>query len=397
MDQPVSAAVFRRCTWIVPWLAVAGLFAALWGCVTVEGSSTGDLKEQLTSSYLYRSVKRFYPEGAPADPATVYPTLDGQQLREIESELQAMSSLLVQRHQERRAVLEFVLKRPVAAASAPRFVVERTLRPTAFSSQEGRITVDVRVLQAVFRGALLSAGGATDDSFGTNAASADGFKVVDPEQQTQRQRELIQAAVELTREIDRIPAKTMLGDVAGMLGRDSLDAPWFRMSELTLRSQRLQWTYAGAALFLMAHEMGHLALGHHAMLARLQSETADAGRTDNSAYCQQRRDLEHEADAYALVLLTRGLGDTAAAAALPIDMFGLDAITGFDSFFRYGYPLAGFDGGGGQCAYPTAFERHAFVQEGEDTFRELARRAMAESLDRAIDEKLQSPDGGARR
>jgi hypothetical protein len=372
------------------------LVAVLPACVTVEGESSGDMKARLQSTYLYTSIKRFYPDGVPADPATVYPRLDGRSLRAIEAELQALSTFLVERHGSRRGALEVLFKQPPAPAPKPRFVVERTLQPTAFSSPQGEITIDVRVLQAVFRGALISNGGSASDRLdtapvdaGSNAASSPAGRV-DPDLQTEHQRKLIQSAVDLVRQIDQTRGQSMLGDLVGVMRDDGFDSPWFRMSDLMMKSQRLQVTYSGAVLFLMAHEMGHIALGHHRTNTLLQKETPESQRTDGSRYCEQRRELEFEADAYALVLLTQTIGETALVSAMGMNMFGQDDISGYDSFFRYGYPLAGFEGSGSHCTYPTAVERRELLAEGEATLREGARELLDERMNKAINDKLKT-------
>lgn len=365
--------------------ALVGMALAATACVTVEGQTSAEWKDKLQSSYLYKAVKHFYPQGVPEDPGQVYPDLGQSEMRAMEEELQLLSVNLLQAHARRAPyVLKLTRWSHMTTPPKPRVMVQRTLQPTIYASPDGSITVDVRVLQAIFRGAVVSAGGT-----GAEGALFSGIGAMmglgseperpepqDPGLQTEAQRKVLQSVVDDVRRIDRIPGGGALGDVAGVI-RDGTDSPWHRMTELAMASQPLEITYTGAVLFMMAHEMGHLALGHHQQHAELQRHKGVSTGPDNDTYCEQRRGFETEADAYAMLMLTRLLDgrDSGSAAA---DLVGMNRITGYDSFFRYGYPLVAF-GEEDSCSYPSAAERWAQLHAEEKALRDLLKILAAES------------------
>ena len=361
---------------------------ALSACVTVEGESSGQMKDRLTESYLYKSVKRFYPDGVPSDPATVYPQLNKRQMQAIEQELQQFSDALAQQHLTRRQRMETALHEPVQPTIQVRFKVERTGNPTVYSPDQGQVVIDIRVLQAVFRGALLSSLGERRGAGPLTLPSDDARQVMAPDLQTERQRQAIQKAVDFAQQVDDTRGRSAVGDIFSILSDDDkLDSPWFRMADVSMQSQSLQITYLGAVLFLVAHEVGHTALNHHQRHAALLERTKASERTDDSAFCGARRRYELEADAYALLLLSPYL-DQSVGSPLMASMLGLDRMAGYDNYFRYGYPLTGFATDTG-CSYPSSADRWDALDVLEQQLQESSGQAWDAAVDKAFERALQ--------
>ena len=243
-------------------------------------------------------------------------------------------------------------------------------RPTVNVSSQGEISLDARVLQAIFRGALLEnrrLGG--DDGFsvflrpGLNASQKFDVTYV-PSAQTEEQRAAIAELLRLIEDVKATPGHGVVGDIFAVWSEDDFtEAPWFRMTDFALRSQDLQLRYLGASLFLLAHEFGHLALRHHDRLKSIQEAIPEGSRGEESDYCSTRRDIEHEADLYALLLLSPyGQSDSPPPF---LDFFGIGQnLTGYRNFFQYGYDLGGFTQTSGEdCSYPTNKDRYDLVDE----------------------------------
>ena len=96
-----------------------------------------------------------------------------------------------------------------------------------------------------------------------------------------------------------------------------------------------------------------------------------------AAECQARAGLESEADTYAVVLLTNLQGP------IPMEMVGMDKITGYDNFFRYVYQLGGFPEDRQQdCSYPDLDQRRILARSVEEAIWQKKEDALSMELDK---------------
>jgi hypothetical protein len=362
------------------------------GCITTYGQSSGDMKSELQKSYLYTSMKRFYPEGVPSDSAQIYPDLHGARLIPIEEEVRELTKFIKATHEAKRSTILKFLKPLSHDTVKPVIHVSNSGRPDAFSSPTGEITIDVRVLQAIFRGTLLY-----PDAMKSGMEFLLGQNInppYDPERETTQQRNEIQGLADSVKEIDEMPGNFFLAsdfwDVFirdGFTGESISKSPFSTALKVKAKYDNLQLVYAGAILFLVAHEYGHIVLGHYAEYKKLLEDYPPDSRDENSPYCSRRRQFELDADAYALLLmspyvgegpklLTSGIGKQGGfERSLKVEQLGtgetLELNTddlkemqigdGYKSFFQYGYELSGLPGAA-TCNYPSLAERSQLLE-----------------------------------
>lgn len=375
--QPVRS----RFLILVRLIISATLVLATSSCISVQGQSTSEMKKAFESSYVYKSAKRFYPDGMPQDPSAIYPSLSGAQLTPIEDELKQVANAIRVGHGERKQYANDFLGQLASQIATSSVKVVATGKPRAYTSEDGTITVDVRVLQAIFRGALLSNG--SDDTFGdvTTLPLGDEAASYSPDNETVQQREQLQSLLDIMHTVESTPGSCLLADIIG--SASSFDGPWFKLSEIQMKTQNLQITYIGALLFLLAHEHGHLALHHHAVATALRSQFPADARNNDSEFCVRKREIELQADAYALLLLSPYLGKS----ALPPFADGFSFVrnvTGYRSFFEYGYRLSGFEENDDTCKYPSQQERLQTLLELDRVLVERSATAFLEALERSL-------------
>ena len=353
---------------MLPSAVALGLLLA--SCIEIKGTPSGPMKEVILGSYLVKSLERFYPDGVPADINEDYPVLSSVQLKAINSELEDVLSVIEKTHVKKYEILDALFVSDLANAPRSKLKVENLGRPTVKTSSDGVIFLDARVLQAIFRGALLEnrrlgADRGLSGFLSPWLNSPQGFDATYvPSAQTEEQRAAIAELVQLVEDVRTTPGHGVIGDLFAVWGEDDFtEAPFFRMTDFARRSQDLQNLYLGASLFLLAHEYGHLALRHHDRLKSLKEEFPEEDRGDESVYCSERRSIEHEADLYGLVLLSpySQIGSSPPF----LDFLGIGQnLTGYRNFFQYGYDLGGFTHTSGEdCRYPTNKERYVLVEE----------------------------------
>jgi hypothetical protein len=98
----MAMAAYPFCHRIILGLILMSFFSS--ACY-VKGQSTGQMQRTLMDSYLVKSVKRFYPDGVPNDPAEVYPKLQGDRLRPIEEELRGLAAALGETHKPKLSAI----------------------------------------------------------------------------------------------------------------------------------------------------------------------------------------------------------------------------------------------------------------------------------------------------
>lgn len=304
--------------------------------------------ERLT--FLGTSTRIFYPNGVPASISDL-PQLSKQQQDKIQDDLQRQADILLQylaRHSD-----DFSRYFGEQINSVTHQVVHVTDFdvPDAGLQKDGTIRVDIRVIQAVYRGILLSTVGATDSS-----------------ELTQR-RALANVIAARNSYLHSIPSPTVGMSVAALkhlrspieMGFAALDQQLTQANDRE-ESERASDSYNDALAFILGHEIGHRALGHYQKLK--------AGA--------RRRDLELDADRFGALLVvlarnarvSRNNGYFFPPPSGPVEYYRVnDGLycpleynhkpNGSESFFNFGYSLAGFDslGPASEDAYPPVSER----------------------------------------
>lgn len=345
------------------------------GCITFEGESSGTMKRRLQSSYVYRSAQMFYPQG---DAGTLgeLPALEPRQFRAIEADLQQRHAAVVALHELLYKDLQKVFPN-VQQRVRTKLRFDRGPRLIAETDEQGVITVNVKVAQALYRAAvtdtLTAAPHAELASFGGFVPSKPADPVPFGPVSREAERKAVAKLMATVQKIDEIEGRTMIGDLFG-----GLDSPWFEMADLSMESPKLEMAYAGTAMFLLAHERGHAVLRHHDHLrqwlnGRSEDMLDDVARNE---YQQVRRALEHEADFYATLLLSTFYTHSG------LSLMGAGDLRGYDTFFRYSYEFSGFTQSGAD--YPTVEERLAACREHGDAVVAKFHEQISAALDQQM-------------
>jgi hypothetical protein len=315
--------------------------------VTVFGRQTRE-----RGSFLGTSTEIFYPNGVPESIAEL-PQLQENQRLVIEHDVQRQADLLVGVLHRRNQMISDFLGLPILEVGHQVVHVTQFDLPEAALQEDNSIRIDMRVIQAVYRGILLSVTGAQNSSEVTQKQALQ--KVIDTRRDYLRSSP--SPTVGMTVAAVRSGGSLFEREVA------SLDAE-LTQADNRSDSKKASDGYDDALAFILGHELGHRALDHFKRLA------------DGSS----RRDLEAEADRFGALLVVIGRNDSVSPRSGylfsppsgPFEYYQINGgrycpleynhrPTGHESFFKYGYSLAGFDslGKATKDVYPPLAERFA--------------------------------------
>lgn len=338
----------------------------------VDTVATFGKQRSVQSSFLGTSTSLFYPDGVPEN-VSVLPRLSDEGVSRVQGELDVQARLLLDAVQKERRFLARLIGKDILQASGQVFVVEQRDLPTIALSESGAITVDLRVLQSIYRGVLLS-------------VTADLLSNCRPAKSNRCQRQALQlvfAAREQFLQFSPIPAVTQAKDAIQIAGTQprSMEELGVAMSELLdsrladagaqALSIEASKRFDDAVMFVVAHELAHRVLEHYR----------------RSAAGERRFDLELEADRFAGVLMSL-VRNASVRPRNPVlkqidgEIYELTSAgwcpgtynhvpTGHKDFFEYGYEFAGFSDGSSD--YPS-----------QDTRARRVRPVVAAAMD-AID------------
>lgn len=341
-------------------------------------------------TFLLKSSRIFYPNGIPQDPS-VLPQLTAAQIKEIERLLERVIER-VSLTQRRHAPL---LARTFSGLDITRGIVGITIlsqgQAIAATEKSGRMYVDGKVVQAIYRSALLAV--LVDDE--TVGAGKD------------REQLAFARFSEFNNKLGGMSSFLPLSDINGFAksakrneGGGLLDNMMFgafgiletRLNDMALmeQSRALEEAFLGAIEFLAAHETAHLVLGHFPL----------------TGVCADARTREFDADQYAVLVNAMAQFDSVSKITLDrVDSGGFSASGAaarslmfrpeqyYRQFFRHAYGLAGFDSmfaGIVECAYPPYTEREKTAQPYSEIVKEIIEDA------RWADGLRRSGDRGAR-
>lgn len=333
---------------LLAWVSVFQLV----GCVTisVEGESTGQMKRKITESEFYRHAALFYPNQELVDPREI-PPLNSEQERSLQDDLGQTLKVVLRLHKAHDEVLRAYFGDEAAELPEATVRVVNNDSPEARTTQagdpnSGNITIDVRVIQSMLRAALLTTYEveimlycfrtdvecSAEDSFEIEAIAINTFL-------SKRTR------------VDQTPDRSVFGDLmnddmpsslAEMREMDADIGPldWFEMRDVVKEFGGIDVRYDVQQLFLVAHEVGHIALDHFGPSPIIVTDREN----DPEDGCSGRRAKERAADIYAGVLITFATPRNALADFLGA-FGGTQVSAGFETFFSYAYDYAGFAAG----------------------------------------------------
>lgn len=348
-------------------LLATGLGIAL-GCSTLQMAgevfdSAVAFGKQRTeqASFLGTSTDIFYPDGVPAD-VSVLPKLSEQNIQAIQQDLDIQATLLLRTVRKERMLLSTLIGKEVSDVKDQNFIVEQKDAPTLALSEAGVITLDSRVLQAIYRGVVVSA----------TKSLVDDCK---PAVSNQCQRLSLALVIEAREQfLKRSPitivnkAKEVSAIAKGRPGNmeELRDVMMQRLEEniaaaaAEMLSIEASTRYDDALLFIIAHELGHRVLNHYA-------------RASNG---ERRYDLELESDRFAglATVLARNQSvhpRNPVLRQLDGEMYEITNVgpcpgrynhepTGHLDYFEFGYPFSGFPSTGSD--YPSREDRNAVAR-----------------------------------
>src|ERR1035437_4395468 len=353
------------------------------GCISWHGQSSSSMKANLSKSYLFKSANRFYPDGVPGN-VTNFPQLGPKQKQEIQQELAGLNNSLSTLHSRFHNELSNYFGGTLKSSFNSRIEVRNTGTPIAHSEPDGTIIIDVKVAQALFRGSVVDS--YTHESVFSAARPLHESASVNTNGSIEQLA--LKALMKDVESIRKLKTHFLLGDMVAVLKEDT-DAAWFDAADVAMRSQQIQLDYVGTAFFLLAHERGHLALGHFEKLEQAfgGKDWNDLPEPERQKYCQMRTDCENQADRYAALLLsTLQVQSQGAMIAFGPDMFGLSGLSGFEAFFNYSYDYGGFLDAvnAAVCDYPSVKERLAACSKINDTIVEEYRKRVSRKLEEEL-------------
>jgi hypothetical protein len=366
----------RASLWRGFTLGAAGLLLA--GCISYSVTNDGavssqERKQEIENSHFYRDSTLFFPADVSADPRAL-PKLTKAQRDALERDLNAELGLIRTASAHPALAKLFGALAPVPAGAhvvlTDRDAAEaKTNVEPPGSAPE--IAIDTRVVQSMLRSALVSQYSVEIDLYRLKAdvpRSASGYTA-------DEERIAIDKFLTERKKVREAVTHGLVGDLlasrgAARAGDDPLDMFGMSLSQRNLSG--LDVRYDSELFFLIAHEVGHVALAHFGDNPIL----LDLTNTDS---CSERRAKEDAADAYATALIALGSGSNAVD-----DMFGgfmtAGSVmgTGLATFFSYAYDYAGFaTPSGGQCQnYSPPAERMKAAQ----ALYEKVRKAQIETI-----------------
>ena len=346
------------------WIFVSQLA----GCVTVSapGESTGKMKQTVIKSHFYRDAALFYPNEVMGDPEEI-PPLSPQQLHSLQRDLEKTLKLVLQTHKAHREVLSTYFGDAAAELPQASVLVTNNDLPEAQTTSYGEITIDVSVLQSMLRAALLTAYQVeiqlhrvrTNTEF-----SAHGFSL-------EEEAIAINTFLSKRARFGQTPSRSKIGDLMNsnsLRSSNSGRLDWSGMHALVKEFNGVAVRYDIQQLFLLAHEVGHIVLGHFGPNPLIVTDHEN----DQEDNCSGRRAIERAADIYASILIT--LATTPNAMDDFLGLFGGPKVSeGFETFFSYAYDYAGFINADGTliCVnYPPPAQRLTVIRHFYDQIRE---------------------------
>ena len=253
------------------------------------------MQRNLNETAYYRLVKVFYPSGVTE--GNLFGTTTDQGRRTIEAKLQQLTKALCDGIVMRKSHFQSTYANFNSRFRFPKVDLTNRGDPLVFVTRNGDIRLDIRVVQSLFIGSLAYAdrGSRQNDEFPWPLQAQQPVTSIHRLTEPQK-RDVVVKALSLVEVIDQARPHSLLGDFfSAYRNREKFDHnSRFRLSEVSFKSIGLERAYWNSLKFLIAHEIGHIALGHH--------------RKETGVSARQR---EFIADRFAISVLTAGEGGEA--------------------------------------------------------------------------------------
>jgi hypothetical protein len=345
------------------------LVMLLAGCVTTSGQSPTEIKEELQSTFLYQSAAAFRSDDA-RDPFNVDARIAEPNKRLIREEFDRIVGVLQREIERQRAPLSQVFPAMRDRPRAAKVLMSDRGLEAPFINASNEIFIDIRVARLMYRDAVLASMKSTRVGIDTVMASERSAQCAP----SQPDAILLECFLALKTRVDRLKNQSSMGMGFSMMRSllsdnnkfDFDNEPWFVAADLKMSSVDLQTRYQGVLLFVVAHEIAHVMLGH-----------VDPANRALWATPQARKQAELDADAFAVTLLS--------LATVPGMFFGhLDNLAvGFESFFSATYGNARWQEGGGD-SHPSRDLRLQRVRSLHEHLRNTQHEQFWTQLERAM-------------
>ncbi|MEH0166729.1 hypothetical protein [Roseateles microcysteis] len=324
---------------------------------TIDTLATYGRQREVQSAFLATSTVVFYPGGIPSD-VEALPALPSEHVALIQRELDTQANLLLTTVRDEKAFLSRVLQQEISSPSGQRFVVQQLNLPTAKIDDSGTIVIDLKVLQAIYRGSLVSVAGSEPwgecEPLLSVKCQRESMLRVFSARQAFLNRSPIPAASTAEGLLQMLKANPRTMADLGAALSDRMEKQMFEWSAQSLAIESSK-RFDDAVMFVIAHELGHRVLSHTQRLQRGETQFA----------------LEAEADRFASVLTA--LARNSAVRPRYPTLKRMDGVMyegtpngwcsgdynhepkGFSDFFDFGYELSGFTDNSSD--YPTKRER----------------------------------------
>ncbi|NYT39900.1 hypothetical protein HZY97_03960 [Sphingomonas sp. R-74633] len=316
---------------------------------------------------LLRSGAVFYPDTQPIVPGAL-PALEDVSINLIGS----IMNVELERIRNAQRVHAAMLGRAFPGHDALRVPMHIVPTDNGVASAQadtgtGAVMVDVRIIQAAYRAALIMVFAAEDDLPSSVDTPA------------KREAYAFNAFANYRARLRRLRSFALGDDLTGarlgmsVLGNDAdrdraiaqAGAMFDRAleeSSTIMESKSLERAFLGAIRFMLAHEAGHVALGHSTSPANCDEALANEAAADR--YAVLVSDL---ADYGRIpgIIVARGATDHSVQFVTPLESMVTDPSDGAHQFFGFAYGLAGLDTrlrAVPGCSYPAPELRLAEIQ-----------------------------------
>jgi hypothetical protein len=322
-------------------------------CVTVYGESASEIKRRLQETFLYKSATAFAtPNGA--TPFDTEERLKSDQKSFIKTQYQQLAAGIVksaETHRERLATAFPALR---TNNIRPKVQMSDSGLDAPHIDAKGEIFVDVKVARLIYRDAVLE--GMRKRSVRAKTSYEERTKCAPDKSDST----LLNCFMELRHRLDSVREQGIVGALVDVVkDKEFSEMPWFQAVDIADQSNDLQSHYIGVLLFVTAHEVAHVMLGH---VGPTGSMTA--------ANAEERRAAEFAADDLAVTLVALLAGQT-----VVFDFFPGFA-TGYEVFFKNTYQNA---------RWADASDTHPPRNERLDRAQRLHRELRNKQLDDMFD------------
>lgn len=291
-----------------------GLIAACMN-QTFKGAWSYETKQNILDSYTMLSARVFLPWDAPGTLTNLPQAPDPIAMRRLHLRLQELLDEIALRHAASHARLSTTMRQDLLPEIRVRLNLTTTGQPLAHVEENGDLTIDLLVIQAMFRATVMT--GVPQKGWWTYGEyDLSGIEPLSPAAEVARIAEFQDFRGMVERETGYCAIGDLLTGIFAVKWGDNAE-------RVALIEERI----LGGLLFLLAHEVGHLVLGHFRHTRSVADEAAFQA-------------AELQADRYAAALI----GDAKGAEWIFGRMYRVTrTIGGFDLFFRTAYSLAGFE------------------------------------------------------